>query len=100
MPDPLSDLTNRGVSIWLDDLSRQRLTTGSLAGTPEDSVRGYYAEARQVLSALEALGVDYGEVTEKLENNGLAAFDASWRELGDQLRTVLRRRPDGEESGE
>jgi transaldolase len=67
---------------------------------PEDSVRGYYAEARQVLSALEALGVDYGEVTEKLENNGLAAFDASWRELGDQLRTVLRQRPDGEESGE
>jgi transaldolase len=67
---------------------------------PEDSVRGYYAEARQVLSALEALGVDYGEVTEKLENNGLAAFDASWRELGDQLRTVLRRRPDGEEIGE
>jgi len=53
-----------------------------------------------VLSDLEALGVDYGEVTDKLENNGLAAFDASWRELGDQLRTALRRRPDGEESGE
>ena len=67
---------------------------------PEDSVRGHYAEARQVLSDLEALGVDYGEVTEKLESNGLAAFDASWRELGDQLRTALRRRPDGEESGE
>jgi transaldolase len=67
---------------------------------PEDSVRGYYAEARQVLSDLEALGVDYGEVTDKLESNGLAAFDASWRELGDQLRTALRRRPDGEENGE
>ena len=65
---------------------------------PEDSVRGHYAEARQVLSDLEALGVDYGEVTEKLESNGLAAFDASWREVGDQLRAALRRRPDGEES--
>jgi hypothetical protein len=32
-------------------------------------------------------------------DNGLAAFDASWRELGDQLRTVLRERPIGEESG-
>ena len=31
MADPLTDLTSRGVSIWLDDLSRQRLTTGSLA---------------------------------------------------------------------
>jgi transaldolase len=66
---------------------------------PEDSVRGHYAEARQVLSDLEALGVDYGEVTEKLESNGLAAFDASWREVGDQLRAALRQRPDGEESG-
>ena len=35
---------------------------------PEDSVRGYYAEARQVLSAPEALGVDYGEVTDGEES--------------------------------
>jgi transaldolase len=67
---------------------------------PEDPVRGHYAEARQVLSALEALGIDYGDVTDTLESNGLAAFDASWRELGDQLRSALRRRPDGKESGE
>ena len=67
---------------------------------PEDSVRAHYAEARQVLCELETLGVDYGDVTDKLESNGLAAFDASWRELGDQLRTALRRRPDGEESAE
>ena len=66
---------------------------------PEDSVRGHYVEARQVLSDLETLGIDYGEVTEKLERNGLAAFDASWREVGDQLRAALRQRPDGEESG-
>ena len=91
MADPLADLTTKGVSIWLDDLSRQRLTTGSLAGL---------VARDQVLSELEALGVDYGDVTGKLESNGLAAFDASWRELGDQLRTALRRRPDGEESGE
>ena len=67
---------------------------------PEDSVRGHYVEARQVLSDLETLGIDYGEVTEKLESNGLAAFDASWREVGDQLRAALRQRPDGEESAE
>jgi transaldolase len=58
---------------------------------PEDSVRGHYTEAREVLSALEAIGVDYGEVTEGLESNGLAAFDASWRELGDQIADRLRR---------
>jgi hypothetical protein len=44
-----------------------------------------------VLSELEAIGVDYGDVTEGLETNGLAAFDASWRELGDQIAAQLRR---------
>ena len=62
---------------------------------PEDSVRGHYTEASEVLSALEAIGVDYGEVTEGLETNGLAAFDASWRELGDQIADRLRR-PSGD----
>ena len=32
MADPLLDLTSAGVAIWLDDLSRARLATGSLAG--------------------------------------------------------------------
>jgi transaldolase len=31
MTDSLDDLSRRGVSVWLDDLSRQRLVTGSLA---------------------------------------------------------------------
>src|SRR6266566_9569622 len=31
MSDPLDDLSRRGVSVWLDDLSRRRLTNGSLA---------------------------------------------------------------------
>lgn len=62
---------------------------------PDDSVRGNYAEASEVLAALEAIGVDYGEVTEGLESNGLAAFDASWRELGDQIAGQLRR-PSGD----
>ena len=65
---------------------------------PEDSVRGHYVEARQVLSDLETLGIDYGEVTEKLERNGLAAFDASWQGLGDQLGAQLRKRSTREEN--
>jgi transaldolase len=69
---------------------------------PADSVRGHYSGARQVLSELEALGIDCGDVTQGLESNGVAAFDASWRELGDQIAARLRRRPSedsGEESG-
>ena len=36
MPDPLEDLTAAGVSIWLDDLGRQLLTTGALHRLVED----------------------------------------------------------------
>jgi len=57
---------------------------------PADSVRGHYADARQVLSALAAVGVDYDDVTATLEQRGLELFDASWRELGDQLGARLR----------
>jgi Transaldolase/Fructose-6-phosphate aldolase len=54
---------------------------------PADSVRGHYAEARQVLSQLAVLGVGYDEVTTRLEELGLEMFDTSWRELSDQLGT-------------
>jgi len=57
---------------------------------PADSVRGHFAEARQVLSRLAVLGVDYEEVTIRLEEHGLEMFDASWRELSDQLASALR----------
>jgi transaldolase len=57
---------------------------------PADSVRGHYAEARQVLSQLATLGIDCDEVTTRLEEHGLETFDASWRELSDQLATALR----------
>jgi transaldolase len=57
---------------------------------PEDSVRGHYAEARQVLSQLAVLGIDYDEVTTRLEEHGLEMFDTSWRELSDQLAAALR----------
>jgi transaldolase len=37
MADPVTDLTAAGVAIWLDDLSRARLATGSLADLVRDS---------------------------------------------------------------
>jgi transaldolase len=67
---------------------------------PKDSVHGHYQDAREVLSQLEALGVDYNDVTTTLENNGVATFDASWRDLGDQLATALRPAREGRHAGE
>jgi len=57
---------------------------------PADSVRDHYADARQVLGQLRALGIDYDDVTAALEEHGLEMFDASWRELSDQMAAVLR----------
>ena len=36
MTDVLADLSAAGVSIWLDDLSRERLRTGTLAALVRD----------------------------------------------------------------
>jgi len=57
---------------------------------PADSVRAHYHDARQVLDQLKAAGVDYDDVTARLEDNALAIFDASWQQLGDQLAAALR----------
>jgi len=65
---------------------------------PQDSVRGHYAGAWQVLSELQALGVDYDDGTSVLQDNGLSVFDASWQDLGDQLAAQLRKRSTREEN--
>jgi transaldolase len=63
-------------------------------------VRGHYAGARQVLSDLATLGINYDDVVQVLEDHGLAAFDAGWQELGDQLAAQLKGPATREESGE
>jgi transaldolase len=57
---------------------------------PADSVRGHYDESRQVLAGLQALGIDYDEVTAALEANGVSTFDNAWGRLGEQLAARLR----------
>ena len=51
--DPLAQLTEMGVSIWLDDISRERLSTGNLAALVRDShVRGVTSNPTIFASAL------------------------------------------------
>ena len=58
---------------------------------PADSVRGHYTEARGLLSRLQAIGIDYDEVVQGLEDDAVTKFDASWQQLGEQLTASLRR---------
>jgi transaldolase len=60
---------------------------------PADSVRGHYDDAQQVLDRLRALGIDYDDVVQILEDDGVAKFDASWDRLGEQLAATLRAKP-------
>ncbi len=54
-----------------------------------DTVTGRYAEAAELLDALEQLGISYADVTAQLEKEGVEKFEASWEELLDGVRTEL-----------
>ncbi|MBM6623435.1 transaldolase [Micrococcaceae bacterium RIT802] len=46
-----------------------------------DTITGTYQQAKEVLNALEGLGISYDEVVGILETEGLDKFVASWKEL-------------------
>ncbi|GAA1612541.1 transaldolase [Leucobacter chromiireducens] len=54
-----------------------------------DTVTTQYLESNQVLNTLDGLGIDYVAVTEVLESEGLAKFDASWDELCATVASAL-----------
>lgn len=49
--------------------------------TRGDAVSSSFSEANQTLNAIHDLGIDYVEVTQKLEVEGLEKFVASWDDL-------------------
>jgi transaldolase len=46
-----------------------------------------------VLDSLRELGIDYDEVVQDLEDDGVAKFDTAWQKLGEQLAATLRSEP-------
>jgi transaldolase len=54
-----------------------------------DTVRGRYDEAQQVLDQLGALGVDYGDVIDVLEREGVEKFEDSWNQLIEAVQEQL-----------
>ena len=59
---------------------------GEIAG---DQITGHYDKARNVLDALERLGIPYADVTAVLEREGVEKFDASWAQLLSGVQTQL-----------
>jgi transaldolase len=54
---------------------------------PGDTVTGMYADAQQVLDDLAGLGIEYDDVVNTLEREGVEKFEQSWLEL---LQSVER----------
>ena len=51
-----------------------------------DTIHGTYDASRKVFADLEKLGISYDDVTQVLEEEGVAKFKASWNELLDTIR--------------
>ena len=59
---------------------------GAISG---DAVTGHYRDAQQVLDDLAGLGIDYDDVVELLEVEGVQKFNDSWNQLLESLQGQL-----------
>lgn len=59
--------------------------------TLDDSIHGTYEQSEEVLRELATLGIDYNDVAQVLEDQGVSTFEASWYHLCQRLAAVLRR---------
>jgi transaldolase len=77
MSDVLKELTEAGVSVWLDDISRDRLRTGNLETLIKDfHVRGVTSNPTIFAHALSK-GSAYNEQTKELALRGVSVEEAS-----------------------
>jgi transaldolase len=77
MSDVLGELTNLGVSVWLDDISRDRLRTGNLEMLIKDfHVQGVTSNPTIFQHALSK-GDAYNEQVEDLKIRGVSVEEAS-----------------------
>jgi hypothetical protein len=60
---------------------------GAITG---DTVRPFYTSAHQVLHDIAAVGVDYDDVVQLLEVEGLTKFETSWALVTAKLSERLR----------
>jgi transaldolase len=77
MADVLGELTQAGVSVWLDDISRERLSTGNLESLIKDfHVRGVTSNPTIFANAL-AKGHAYDDQIKDLAIRGVSVDEAS-----------------------
>ena len=85
------DLVTRGVVNTMPQATLAAVADhGTIRG---DTIRPFYPDAHQVFRDIAAVGVDYDDVVDLLENEGLTKFEKSWatvtNELSDRLRSTF-----------
>jgi transaldolase len=88
-PDRLAQLSAEGIVNTMPEATIEAVADhAELRG---DTVRGAYDEARRVFAGLQGLGIDYDDVIEVLEGEGVEKFSASWSELLDTIDKKMAR---------
>ena len=77
MSDNLKDLSDQGVSIWLDDVSRERLRTGNLADLVRDKHVVGVTSNPSIFAAALSKGNAYDEQLHELAVRGVSVEEAS-----------------------
>jgi transaldolase len=88
------DLVAQGVVNTMPEATLRAVADHAIV--PADSVHDHYADAQQVLDGLRALGIDYDNVVQELEDDGVAKFEQAWDHLGKQLATTLETKTTGD----
>jgi transaldolase len=76
-PDVLADLSAAGVAVWLDDISRERLTTGNLAGLVRDRHVVGVTSNPTIFDHALSHGTCYDEQLAALKLRGVTVEEAS-----------------------
>jgi len=88
------DLVTAGVVNTMPEATLRAVADhGAIRG---DTIRAYYDDARRVFDRLAVLGVDYDDVVQVLEDEGVEKFETSWRELLAQVSEQLAANASGE----
>jgi transaldolase len=86
MSSPLHELDNAGVSIWLDDLSRDRILSGSLAELIESRAVSGVTTNPTIFAGAFAKGDAYAKQLAELSSKGASASEAVFEATTEDVR--------------
>lgn len=88
MNSPLNDLAKAGVSIWLDDLSRERIQSGSLKSLIESRAVSGVTTNPTIFAGAFSRGAAYASQLASLAKSGSTATEAIFEATTDDVRSA------------